>query len=38
MPRVLLFTGSVNQPVGYAKTPGGKGIASWFVDPDTGAV
>jgi 6-phosphogluconolactonase len=38
MPRVLLFTGCVNAPVGYAKTPSGKGIASWFIEPDTGAV
>jgi 6-phosphogluconolactonase len=36
MPRVLLFTGCVNQSVSYAKTPSGKGIASFFVDPDTG--
>ncbi|MBL8598432.1 MAG: lactonase family protein [Devosia sp.] len=38
MSRVLLFTGCVNQPVGYAKTPNGKGIACFFIDPDTGAV
>ena len=38
MPRVLLFTGCVNRPVGYAPKPAGQGIASWFVDPDTGAV
>ena len=38
MPRVLLFTGSVNQPVSYAPTPGGRGIASFFVDTATGAV
>lgn len=38
MPRVLLFTGCVNQPLSYARTPSGKGIASFFVDPDTGAV
>ena len=37
MPRVLLFTGCVNQPVSYAKAASGKGIASFFVDPDTGA-
>ena len=36
MPRALLFTGCVNQPLSYARTPSGKGIASWFVDPDTG--
>jgi 6-phosphogluconolactonase len=38
MPRVLLFTGCVNHPVGYAPAPTGKGIAAWFIDPDTGAV
>ncbi len=38
MPRTMLFTGSVNQPVSYAGTPSGKGIASWFVDPGTGTV
>ena len=38
MARVLLFTGCVNRPVGYAPKPTGQGIASWFVDPDTGAV
>lgn len=37
MSRVLLFTGCVNRPVGYAPNPSGQGIASWFVDPDTGA-
>jgi 6-phosphogluconolactonase len=37
MPRVLLFTGCVNRPLSYATAPSGKGIASFFVDPDTGA-
>lgn len=37
MPRVLLFTGCVNQPLSYAPSVSGKGIASFFVDPDTGA-
>lgn len=37
MPRVLLFTGCVNRPVSYAKAASGKGIASYFVDPETGA-
>ena len=37
MPRVLLFTGCVNQPLSYAPSPSGRGIASWFVDPDIGA-
>ena len=37
MRRVLMFTGCVNQPLSYARTPSGKGIASFFVDPDTGA-
>jgi 6-phosphogluconolactonase len=37
MPRALLFTGCVNRPLSYARTPSGKGIASFFVDPDTGA-
>lgn len=37
MPRVLLFTGCVNRPVSYAPTPKGQGIASFFVDPETGA-
>jgi 6-phosphogluconolactonase len=35
--RVLLFTGCVNQPLSYAKNASGKGIASFFVDPETGA-
>lgn len=35
--RVLLFTGCVNQPLSYAKDASGQGIASFFVDPDTGA-
>lgn len=35
--RVLLFTGCVNQPLSYAPEASGKGIASFFVDPDTGA-
>lgn len=38
MARVLLFTGCVNRPVGYAPKPTGQGIASWLIDPDTGAV
>jgi 6-phosphogluconolactonase len=37
MSRVLLFTGCVNRPLSYARTPAGQGIASFFVDPDTGA-
>jgi 6-phosphogluconolactonase len=37
MPRVLLFTGCVNEPLSYALSPTGKGIASFFVDPVTGA-
>jgi 6-phosphogluconolactonase len=37
MSRVLLFTGCVNQPLSYAPNVSGKGIASFFVDPDTGA-
>ncbi|MEO7223873.1 MAG: lactonase family protein [Devosia sp.] len=37
MPRVLLFTGCVNQPLSYARAQSGQGIASFFVDPDTGA-
>jgi 6-phosphogluconolactonase len=37
MPRVLLFTGCVNQPLSYANPVSGKGIASFFVDEDTGA-
>lgn len=37
MPRVLLFTGCVNKPLSYARTPGGEGIASWLIDSDTGA-
>jgi 6-phosphogluconolactonase len=37
MSRVLLFTGCVNRPLSYARTPAGLGIASHFVDPDTGA-
>jgi 6-phosphogluconolactonase len=37
MPRVLLFTGCVNQPLSYAKAASGKGIASFFVDPESGA-
>lgn len=36
MPRVLLFTGCVNQRLSYARRPGGTGIASFFVDPDSG--
>lgn len=36
MPRVLLFTGCVNQPLSYAPAPVGLGIASFLVDPDTG--
>ena len=35
--RVLLFVGCVNHSLSYAKDAGGKGIASFFVDPDTGA-
>lgn len=35
--RVLLFTGCVNQPLSYAKDASGRGIASFFVDPDAGA-
>lgn len=37
MPRVLLFTGCVNRPLSYAKQVSGKGIASFFVDAETGA-
>ncbi|HZY68155.1 MAG TPA: lactonase family protein [Devosia sp.] len=37
MSRALMFTGCVNQPLGYAPSPSGKGIASFFVDPATGA-
>lgn len=37
MPRVLLFTGCVNQPLSYANSVSGKGLASFFVNPDTGA-
>lgn len=37
MPRVLLFTGCVNQPLSYAENASGEGIASFFVDPETGA-
>ena len=37
MPRVLLFTGCVNQPLSYAKAASGQGIASFFVDPASGA-
>ena len=38
MPRILLFTGCVNQPLSYARSASGKGIASFFVDEQTGAV
>lgn len=37
MPRTLLFTGCVNQPLSYARKVSGKGIASFFVDEATGA-
>jgi 6-phosphogluconolactonase len=36
--RVLLFVGCVNQSLSFAKNASGKGIAAFFVDPETGAV
>lgn len=37
MSRTLLFVGSSNRQLPYFATANGKGIAAFFIDPDTGA-